>query len=99
MLFYEDRQRYPLASLRSARGLGEIIIPGNEPGSSIMPGKVNPTQSEAMTMVAVQVMGNDTAITRSRLARQFRTQRLQARDDLQPAAIDPPARRCRSELP
>jgi fumarate hydratase class II len=43
-------------------GLGEISIPENEPGSSIMPGKVNPTQSEAMTMVAVQVMGNDAAI-------------------------------------
>lgn len=43
-------------------GLGEIFIPENEPGSSIMPGKVNPTQSEAMTMVAVQVMGNDAAI-------------------------------------
>jgi fumarate hydratase class II len=44
-------------------GLGEIEIPENEPGSSIMPGKVNPTQCEALTMVAVQVMGNDTAIT------------------------------------
>ena len=43
-------------------GLGEIVIPANEPGSSIMPGKVNPTQCEAVTMVAVQVMGNDTAI-------------------------------------
>jgi fumarate hydratase, class II len=43
-------------------GLGEVIIPENEPGSSIMPGKVNPTQSEAMTMVASQVMGNDVAI-------------------------------------
>ncbi|HBG66976.1 MAG TPA: class II fumarate hydratase, partial [Treponema sp.] len=43
-------------------GLGEIRIPENEPGSSIMPGKVNPTQCEAMTMVAVQVMGNDTAV-------------------------------------
>ena len=43
-------------------GLGEITIPENEPGSSIMPGKVNPTQSEAMTMVCVQVMGNDAAI-------------------------------------
>ena len=43
-------------------GLGEIIIPENEPGSSIMPGKVNPTQSEAMTMVVAQVMGNDAAI-------------------------------------
>ncbi|PAD20520.1 class II fumarate hydratase [Terribacillus saccharophilus] len=43
-------------------GIGEIEIPANEPGSSIMPGKVNPTQSEAVTMVAVQVMGNDAAI-------------------------------------
>ncbi|MCV2215980.1 class II fumarate hydratase [Thauera sp. Sel9] len=43
-------------------GLGEISIPENEPGSSIMPGKVNPTQSEAMTMLAAQVMGNDVAI-------------------------------------
>ncbi|MDD2207672.1 MAG: class II fumarate hydratase [Aminobacterium sp.] len=43
-------------------GLGELIIPANEPGSSIMPGKVNPTQCEAVTMVAVQVMGNDTAV-------------------------------------
>lgn len=44
-------------------GLGELILPENEPGSSIMPGKVNPTQSEAMTMVATQVFGNDVAIT------------------------------------
>jgi len=44
-------------------GLGEIRIPENEPGSSIMPGKVNPTQCEAVTMVAVQVMGNDVAVT------------------------------------
>ncbi|MCD4794821.1 MAG: class II fumarate hydratase [Bacteroidales bacterium] len=43
-------------------GIGEIIIPSNEPGSSIMPGKVNPTQVEALTMVCTQVMGNDTAI-------------------------------------
>ena len=43
-------------------GLGELSLPENEPGSSIMPGKVNPTQSEAMTMVAVQVFGNDAAI-------------------------------------
>lgn len=43
-------------------GIGEITIPENEPGSSIMPGKVNPTQCEAITMIAVQVMGNDTAI-------------------------------------
>jgi len=44
-------------------GVGELNIPANEPGSSIMPGKVNPTQCEAMTMVCAQVMGNDTAIT------------------------------------
>lgn len=43
-------------------GIGEIMIPDNEPGSSIMPGKVNPTQCEAMTMVCVQVMGNDAAV-------------------------------------
>ena len=44
-------------------GIGEILIPENEPGSSIMPGKVNPTQCEALTMVAAQVMGNDVAIS------------------------------------
>ena len=44
-------------------GIGEIIIPANEPGSSIMPGKVNPTQAEAITMVCAQVMGNDVAVT------------------------------------
>jgi fumarate hydratase class II len=44
-------------------GIGEIIFPSNEPGSSIMPGKVNPTQAEALTMVCAQVIGNDTAIT------------------------------------
>lgn len=43
-------------------GIGEILLPENEPGSSIMPGKVNPTQSEALTMICIQVMGNDTAI-------------------------------------
>lgn len=43
-------------------GIGELLIPENEPGSSIMPGKVNPTQSEAMTMVCAQVLGNDTAV-------------------------------------
>ena len=44
-------------------GIGEIIIPANEPGSSIMPRKVNPTQSEALTMVCAQVIGNDTTIS------------------------------------
>ncbi len=43
-------------------GIGEIILPANEPGSSIMPGKVNPTQAEALTMIAAQVMGNDTTV-------------------------------------
>ena len=43
-------------------GIGEIYLPANEPGSSIMPGKVNPTQCEALTMVCAQVMGNDVAI-------------------------------------
>ena len=44
-------------------GIGEFFIPDNEPGSSIMPGKVNPTQCEALTMIAAQVMGNDVAIS------------------------------------
>ncbi len=44
-------------------GIGELIIPANEPGSSIMPGKINPTQSEALTMVCAQVMGNDVAVS------------------------------------
>ena len=43
-------------------GIGELVIPANEPGSSIMPGKVNPTQAEALTMVVAQVYGNDAAI-------------------------------------
>ena len=51
----QDRQRYPLARLAArARGSGELILPENEPGSSIMPGKVNPTQAEAMTMVCTR---------------------------------------------
>ena len=52
-------------------GIGEIIIPANEPGSSIMPGKVNPTQCEALTMVCAQVIGNDTAITVGGMNGQF----------------------------
>jgi fumarate hydratase class II len=58
----EDRQRHPLAGLRPACGLGELTLPENEPGSSIMPGKVNPTQCEALTMVCAQVMANDVAV-------------------------------------
>ena len=52
-------------------GLGEIRIPENEPGSSIMPGKVNPTQSEALTMAAVQVLGNDVTVNLAGLSGQF----------------------------
>lgn len=52
-------------------GIGEIIIPANEPGSSIMPGKVNPTQCEALTMVCAQVMGNDVAISVGGMQGQF----------------------------
>ena len=51
-----------LAASGPRSGLGELTLPANEPGSSIMPGKVNPTQCEALTQVAVQVMGNDAAI-------------------------------------
>ncbi len=52
-------------------GIGEVIIPANEPGSSIMPGKVNPTQAEALTMAMAQVIGNDTAISVGGLSGQF----------------------------
>ena len=52
-------------------GIGEILIPANEPGSSIMPGKVNPTQCEALTMVCAQVIGNDMAITVGGMNGQF----------------------------
>ncbi len=52
-------------------GIGEILIPANEPGSSIMPGKVNPTQAEALTMVSAQVMGNDVAVNSGGMNGQF----------------------------
>ncbi len=58
----EDRERHPLAGLGALWGIGEIYIPANEPGSSIMPGKVNPTQVEALTMAVVRVYGNDHAV-------------------------------------
>ena len=76
-------------------GIGEITIPENEPGSSIMPGKVNPTQSEAMTMVAVQVFGNDAGGGLRRLAGQLPAQRLQAGDGPQRVDLDRPPRRTR----
>ena len=52
-------------------GLGELSLPENEPGSSIMPGKVNPTQCEALTMVAAQVIGNQTAVSVAGASGQF----------------------------
>jgi fumarate hydratase class II len=74
-------------------GLGEITIPANEPGSSIMPGKVNPTQCEAVTMVAVQVMGNDAAIGFAASQGNFRAQRVHAGHRLQlPAEREAPLR-------
>ena len=73
-------------------GFGELKLPENEPGSSIMPGKVNPTQSEALTMVCCQVMGNNVAVSGRRQQRPFRAQRVQAGDHPQRAAVDPAAR-------
>lgn len=74
-------------------GIGEIHIPDNEPGSSIMPGKVNPTQCEALTMVAAQVMGNDVAINIGGATGHFDAQCVQAGDDLQLPAFGAPDRR------
>ena len=59
-------------------GIGEITIPENEPGSSIMPGKVNPTQVEALTMAAAQVMGNDVAVGIAGMSGPARAERLHA---------------------
>jgi fumarate hydratase class II len=73
-------------------GIGEIHLPENEPGSSIMPGKVNPTQAEAMTMVCAGDRQPHGHLGR-REQRPPGTQRLQARHDLQPAAVDPAAGR------
>ena len=60
-------------------GLGELRLPATQPGSSIMPGKVNPVMCEMVLQVCAQVLGNDAAITFSRQLRQFRTQRDDAR--------------------
>ncbi len=79
-------------------GIAEINLPENEPGSSIMPGKVNPTQAEAMTMVCSQVMGNNVDRHRRRLQRPSRAQRVQAGHHLQRAAVGPAARRCLRQL-
>ena len=69
-------------------GLGELILPENEPGSSIMPGKVNPTQSEALTMVCCQVFGNHTTITVAGEPGPFRAERVQAGAGVLHVAID-----------
>ncbi len=59
----QDRQRHPLLGSGPRAGLGELSLPENEPGSSIMPGKVNPTQSEALTQVCAHIFGNHAALT------------------------------------
>src|SRR5436853_1518218 len=59
---YKIANDVPLVSCGPAAGFAELLLPENEPGSSIMPGKVNPTQAEALTMIAVQVMSNDVAV-------------------------------------
>ena len=69
-------------------GIGELILPENEPGSSIMPGKVNPTQSEAVTMVVASGLRQRPRDLVRRVARQLRTERLQSGDDLQLSALD-----------
>ena len=79
-------------------GLGEITIPENEPGSSIMPGKVNPTQCEAHDDGGAQVMGNDVAVGDRRRVRQLRAERLQAAHHPQRAAEHAAARRRVHEL-
>ncbi|ODN04793.1 putative fumarate hydratase, mitochondrial [Orchesella cincta] len=63
LLAHEDSERHKVFGVRARCGLGELSLPENEPGSSIMPGKINPTQCEAITMVAGQVMGNHVACT------------------------------------
>ncbi len=68
-------------------GLGELILPANEPGSSIMPGKVNPTQCEAMLMVCAQVLGNDAVVGVRRLAGEPGAQRHAAGDHHQLPAL------------
>ena len=68
-------------------GIGELRIPENEPGSSIMPGKINPTQCEALTMVCVQVFGNDAAVAFAGSQGELPAQRLQAGDAAQRAGV------------
>ena len=74
-------------------GLGELALPENEPGSSIMPGKVNPTQCEALTMVCAQIFGNQAAMTFAGSPGPLRAERLQSGDGLQLPAVRAPAGR------
>ena len=92
-LAHEDRQRRALAGVGPALRHRRARIPENEPGSSIMPGKVNPTQSEAMTMVVAQVLRQRRDRGVRRQPGQLRAQRVQAGDHLQRARVDAPARR------
>ena len=86
-----SRSPMTFASSSASRGLGELILPANEPGSSIMPGKVNPTQAEALTMVCAHVIGND-AVGGGQSG-PLRAECLQAHDVLQRAPVDAIARR------
>ena len=88
-----------LMSCGPRAGFAELEIPENEPGSSIMPGKVNPTQAEALTMIAVQVMANDVAVGLRRRRRLSGDERLQAADDLQHHALDHDPDRRLHQLP
>ena len=88
-----------LLSCGPRAGFAELNIPANEPGSSIMPGKVNPTQAEALAMIAVQVMANDLAVIVRRRERLSRNERLQAADDRQHHELDQDHDRRMRELP
>ena len=88
-----------LLSCGPRAGFAELKIPANEPGSSIMPGKVNPTQAEALAMIAVQVMANDLAVSLRRRERLSRNERLQAADDRQHHELDQDHDRRMRELP
>jgi hypothetical protein len=88
-----------LMSCGPRAGFAELNIPENEPGSSIMPGKVNPTQCEALAMIAVQVMADDVAVGFGGRRRLPRNERLQAADDLQHHPLDNDHDRRLRELP
>ena len=88
-----------LMSCGPRAGFAELVIPENEPGSSIMPGKVNPTQAEALTMIAVQVMAQRRCGRLRRRRRLSGNERLQAADDLQHHALDHDHDRRVHELP